>query len=161
MRATTPACPLGPINPVPQPKFKIGQTVLFNYNHPSDKGYYLKLYLRHLLRYHRRIHQRLLKGGYTEGVKLPNPIKGAIKDCLSVLREATEGVIIGIVPHSMFNIDSTYFNECYVGGVSGASSPLDYGYHIMIRTVKGVNVNTVAMITGIPIGGNNSFIVKE
>jgi hypothetical protein len=157
MRATTPACPMGPVKPMPMPKFQISQMVQIRYSHKSDKSFFIKTYLRHLIRKARKIHQSLRRGGYMTGTKLHDTTKDSIRDCIRVLSEATEAQIIGIKPHSMYTVDCTTFNECYVGGVSGASSPLDYHYQVLIR-FKDSKGNSMAMITGIPIGSENSFI---
>jgi len=160
MRATTPACPMGPVKPIPMPKFQIGQMVLIRYRHESDKPFFLKIYLRYLIRKARKIHQSLLRGGYGKGARLHGATKDGIRDCIRVLSEATEVQIIGIKPWSMYNVDCTTFNECYVGGVSGASSPLEYRYQVLVR-FKDSKGNSMAMITGIPIGCENSFIPIE
>ena len=155
-RAITPASPLGSIRLVPKPKFKIGQKVLLDYLHPSDKHFYARIYLKHLLREDRKIHNRLLRQELTKGYKLPGGIKDNIRECIKRLWEATEVEIVGIVPWSMYNIDDVQSNECYIGGVPGASSPMRYEYHILIR-FKNDNGNNIALVTGCPIGCDNSF----
>ena len=147
---------MGSIKSTPEPKFKIGQKVLIDYRHPSDKPFFERTYLRYLIRKDRKIHNRLLKGGYIKGSKLSDGCKNEIRECIKRLREATEVEIVGIVPWSMYNIDSVQFNECYVGGVSGASAPMEYHYQILIR-FKNDKGNNIALITGCPVGSANSF----
>jgi len=50
----------------------------------------------------------------------------------------------------------TSFNECYIGGVSGASSPLTYEYHLMVRFINDRKQN-IALVTGYPVGLQGSL----
>jgi hypothetical protein len=156
MRANTPSNPMGLSKGLPLPKFQIGQVVKFNFKHPSDKKYYLKKYVRHLLRIKGKIFRSLVRGGYSEKGKLPTKIKDGIREYIRVILNAEYFTVVGIKPNSSYNIDCTMFNECYIGGVSGASSPLSYDYQLMVKYTNDEG-NKIALITGCTLVGESSL----
>jgi len=156
----TPASKLGINKPYPLPHFSIGQKVIWNERN-RDKPFYRKKFLYHLI----KKWQKVCRG------KLSPNGKDIVRGCMKVFDEAqgTEVEIAGIKARHGHNIDIHNFNQCYVAGVDGASSPTDYEYQICIRwdeVQKDSNqveqygkFNTLAMITGCGVGGNNSFKV--
>jgi len=52
MRANTPACLLGPVRALPLPRYKIGDRVRVRiaYRHESDRPFFERTYLEHLIR---------------------------------------------------------------------------------------------------------------
>jgi len=140
MRAEGPEDALGPTLPVPRPKFQIGDKVRLVSNH--NTAYWRKCYLRHLLR-----HWRLRKRG-----RLSEHVKNLIREAYRALATATTAEVVGIVPRSHHSIDYPRMNQCYIGGVPGASSPLYYEYQLLVRWLVGKN--TLAMVTGIPVAGD-------
>jgi hypothetical protein len=150
MRATTPADQLGKIRPTPLPKFKVGDKVFYcPPDRKGDRGYYLKLYTRHLIQKFRR---------FERPGRLHEVLKNQIRTLVTLLHDSyqKEVEIAGIIPHNMYIIDSCTFNECYHAGVSGASAGTYYDYQILIRWTDEAGRH-LANITGIPVGPDYYF----
>jgi len=164
----------------PQPKWKIGQKVIWEpRNTPyvydgkdgeviiqSDFDFWCRQYLRHIVKFNRRIQNY----GDKRNEKIRTHIKDRIRHSMEILRNSwgKEVEIAGIIAIDGFNVDSEQFNQCYVAGVAGASSPVSYHYQICIRwdqeakeiypNEKEKRINTLAMITGIGVGTDGSFV---
>jgi hypothetical protein len=138
---------------MPEPKFRVGDKVLYYPRkssgipgYQSDKDFYLKNYLHHLIRKHRKIVN--VNGPFTKHVK------SHIKGCMEQLKKA-HGTIVeiaGVIPKYGHNIDANAFNACYLSGEFN----LDYGYHISVSWSNSKG-DVLALVTGISVGGNNSF----
>jgi len=163
----------------PQPKWQIGQKVIWQpvkeckiYDEktikPSDFDFWCKQYLRHLIKFHRKIQNHSLEKA--QHTKIRSHIKDRIRNSMEILKNAwgKEVEIAGIIATYGHNIDSDQFNQCYVAGVEGASSPIGYTYQICIRWEQENKeiyqnederrINTLAMITGCGVGADyNTF----
>lgn len=139
---------------LPAPKFNIGDTVLWL---PCrNRTWNEKQYLRYLIADHRKTARQLHRDGYAGYEhRLSNHMKGLIRDCVKVLREATVVEIAGIVPFSMYNVDSAIFNQCYLASKQGVHSGVSYRYQLLIRF--NVRLNQCAMITGIPVASEQDL----
>ena len=131
----SPSKPLCLSSPIPQPKFKIGDSVEWG---GRDRSYYEWRYLRYLVRHWRLTNKKLSDGG-----------KAIIRKVMRVIREATTAEIAGIIGRGMHSFDTADYNQCYIGGVPGASSPMYFEYQLLFRWQEGNNI--LAMVTGIAI----------
>ena len=122
---------------IPTPKFKIGDKVIWKMN--DHRKYNEKKYLQHLIKYWRRG-----RGGVLNKVT-----KKIIRRAYRVICKARRVEVAGIVCKGMYGVDIAEYNECYVGGVRGASSPLRFKYQLLFRWRRGRNI--LAMTTGIPV----------
>lgn len=119
---------------LPKPRYAIGDSVILSIG--SDRKYSRHLFLRHLVKKWRCRGRRLGSGG-----------KAIVRECLAVFDAATRAEIAGIAAGGMDALDYAKMNECYIGGVPGASSPLSYRYQLLFRWVDD-NGNKLAMVTG-------------
>jgi len=139
-----------PEHEIKKPKFNIGDKVIYCPNKENgNKNFWRKRYLRHLIKDHRIVCTRideLEKNG-----KLKKHTKNDIIKCMKILDNAYNKPveIIGIVAINVFNGDSVSFNQCYVND-GHCHSGTRFEYQILIRFKKGKN--TLALITGIPVG---------
>ena len=140
----SPSKPLARSKPVPQPKFKIGDVVEWN---GRDRNYFEWVYLKYLVRHWRLRKSKLESGG-----------KEIIRKVIRIVREATTAEIAGIVATGMHSFDYANMNQCYIGGVSGASSPMYFQYQLLFRWKEGDNI--LAMVTGIPIAVDGCLKLK-
>lgn len=120
---------------MPKPKFQVGDRVLWQ---GRNRKYFEGLYLRSLVRHWRLNQRRLNDGG-----------KNIIRKVMKVVRQATTVEIAGTVAHAMHGLNYAGCNQCYIGGVPGASSPAYFHYQLLIRWNE--DGNTLAMITGIGV----------
>jgi hypothetical protein len=74
--------------------------------------------------------------------------KELVRNALWVVDHATEATVVGVAP--VFNATiGNAVNECYVAGVQGASSPLDYRYYMLFKATR--DGNHLAYIHTTPI----------
>jgi hypothetical protein len=139
------------MNEIPKPQFTVGDRVCLIYNEGSGR-FWRKRYLRHLIKHNR---QACKATG-----PLPECIKGAIWETYHRFAEAREAEVVGVVPGFMvYNRDSCHYNACYLGGVSGASSPISYQYHLCIRWEDDEG-RELALVTGIPVAEEHNLIQR-
>ena len=150
MRATGPESPLGPNKPLPIPKFKVGDKAVWAQG--SNRKYFEKQFLRHLIKKWRKVGHR----GRSRPIgRLDCHTKNLVRSAFLALHNASEVEIIGIVAHGMQNEDYAGSNQCYIAGVTVASSPVEYLYQLLVRWRE--NNNTLAMFTGIPVANDRSL----
>lgn len=146
-RSPTPADRLAPSSgKLPPPKFTIGEQVRF-VPRPIDKGYERKQYLRYLIRQGRR---------FTKHGRLHSGSKNIIRGCLRVFDTAPHIEVAGIQAQGMHAFDCDMYNESYVSGMAGISSPARYHYQLLFRWTDEQG-RRLAMITGFPVAWEHSL----
>jgi hypothetical protein len=164
-RATGPESPLGPVRPTPKPKFQVGDRVVWkDRNQYSARRYCEFCFLKHLIRRTLAIWNRVclhLDKNPQPAKRLPDHQRNAIRKTMAVVREATTVEVIGIEPTGgyTYNQDTVIFNECYIGGVPGASSPIGFKYWLLIRWEQ--NGKRMAMFPGMAIAYESDLILSE
>lgn len=145
-RAISPSCPLAATsNQIPKPLFKVGDRVAFSFKHEANKAFYFRALLRHEIR-QIRLHRK-------ERPMLDYN-KGQIRQKLRIICESADIEVAGIAPIYGQNVGHIA-NECYLPGVPGAASPLEFGFYLCFRT-QDESGNTVAYVPklGIVSGGD-------
>ncbi len=130
--AISPSSPLAATsNQIPKPVFNVGDRVKII----CHEAFYFRSLLRHEIRQIRR---------YCRERPMLDYNKDQIRQKLRIVCESTTIEVAGVAPVYGQNVGHVA-NECYLPGVPGAASPLQYGFYLCFRT-QDESGNTVAYI---------------
>ncbi len=154
MRATTPQHALGSNSgKLPAYLYPVGTSFPHHLlvKDASDEGYYIKLMMKQAESDMRKILRSLRRGGYSsplKGRKIPAYNQAQLDEIRDMITHPDSVEIAGHAPRSMHVVGSIA-NECYVPGVPGAASGVEWELYLLFRKV--VKGNKVVYLHPYPV----------
>ncbi len=149
--ATSPSRPLPKSSyPLPSPRFSVGDRVRFKFTPAANGPYYFYSLIRHEIEQVRRFRAERPMLDFN---------KEQIRKKLRIVRDALSIEVAGIAPKFGQNLGSVA-NQCYLPGVPGAASPLEFAYYLCFRWIDEAG-NTVAYIPALGIVSGRDLVLAE